>query len=659
MFLSCFFSAVFKVREYLQSYVFKYEQNVYILGQEEMYQEITDSLVDAQSSAEERPRTEAEGRLSELQKKRLLALDLLGQEEMFQEITDSLVDAQSSAEKWPGTEAEGRLSDLQKKSLLALHLHGQEEMLNQEITDLLSGDEEGVALQAIEFWSSICRKEIRYKGSMPGDSDTHSRCLIQKALPWLVPMLLKTLFKQDEDQDKKDDILNLAAAGGTCLGLVAKTVGDAVIPLVKPFVLENISKPDWRYLEAAKHAYGSYLEGVTVEKLSKIDDLDLEYLLTAMRDQNRHVKSTAARTLSRIFQLDPPPATVISPKHHNIIMAVLPEIVKESPGVLTPMIGVLRISMKKLWVTDDDETERFDRAKEALICLQVIFQKLGGTDETADSTIKAAAAEIMPVLLNIFDIKIPTVHEKAKLSTVREKAFLAVGAIAYTIGPAFEEYTKRFLRYLVAGFKDQRVCSVCLGLFGDICRALDYKVLPFSHGIMPRLVKLLSSVDVSVKPPVFSCFGDLALAIGSESERLVPYVVPLMEEAAKIVDEETVEYGNQLKRSIFEAYSGLLQGCRSSKAEIMEPHVPHLLKFIEALLRMLRGMDESVLKAAVVVLGDLADALGPNVKKFEKQVAFCREFLGECLKSEDKQLKETATWTLRMMDPVRVFSKCG
>ncbi|KAJ0829037.1 putative armadillo-like helical, importin beta family [Helianthus annuus] len=487
----------------------KYEQNVYIFGQEEMHQEITDSLVDAQSSAEERPRTEAEGRLSELQKKRLLVLHLLGQEEMFQEITDSLVDAQSSAEKWSGTEAEGRLSDLQKKRLLALHLHGQEEMLNQEITDLLPGDEEGVALQAIEFWSSICRKEIRYKGSMPGDSDTHSR-----------------------------------PAGGTCLGLVAKTVGDAVIPLVKPFVLENISKPDWRYLEAAKHAYGSYLEGVTVEKLSEIDDLDLEYLLTAMRDQNRHVKSTAARTLSRIFQLDPPPATVISPKHHNIIMAVLPEIVKESPGVLTPMIGVLRISMKKLWVTDDDETERFDRANDALICLQVIFQKLGSTDETADSTIKAAAAEIMPVLLNIFDIKSPTVHEKAKI--------------------------------FGSGFKDQRVCSVCLGVFGDICRALDYKVLPFSHDIMPRLVKLLSSVDVSVKPPVFSCFGDLALAIGSESERLVPYVVPLMEEAAKIVDEETVEYGNQLKQSIFEAYSGLLQGCRSSKAEIMEPHVPHL-----------------------------------------------------------------------------------
>lgn len=46
-------------------------------------------------------------------------------------------------------------------------------------------------------------------------------------------------------------------------------------------------------------------------------------------------------------------------------------------------------------------------------------------------------------------------------------------------------------------------------------------------------------------------------------------------------DEEVIDYGNQLRRSIFEAYSGILQGFKNSKVELMLPHAPHLLQFIE------------------------------------------------------------------------------
>lgn len=67
--------------------------------------------------------------------------------------------------------------------------------------------------------------------------------------------------------------------------------------------------------------------------------------------------------------------------------------------------------------------------------------------------------------------------------------------------------------------------------------------------------------------------------------------------------------------------------------------------------------EESVTKAAVEVLGDLADALGSKVKMLFKDRAFCTELLGECLQSDDEQLKETATWTQGMIG--RVFSVYG
>lgn len=61
-------------------------------------------------------------------------------------------------------------------------------------------------------------------------------------------------------------------------------------------------------------------------------------------------------------------------------------------------------------------------------------------------------------------------------------------------------------------------------------------------------------------------------------------------------------------------------------------------------------------KAAVAVMGDLADALGPNsnTKILFRDRAFYADFLGECLQSDDEQLKETATWTQGMIGRVMV-----
>ncbi|KAK1563201.1 hypothetical protein Q3G72_023962 [Acer saccharum] len=110
---------------------------------------------------------------------------------------------------------------------------------------------------------------------------------------------------------------------------------------------------------------------------------------------------------------------------------------------------------------------------------------------------------------------------------------------------------------------------------------------------------------------------------------------------------------NQLRRSIFEDYSGILQGFKNEKAEVMMPYAQHLLQFIELVFTD-RQRDESVTRAAVAVIGDLANALGPNTKILFKDCSFCAEFMGECLQSDDEQLKETTGWTLGMIGRVMV-----
>ncbi|CAA7392853.1 unnamed protein product [Spirodela intermedia] len=604
-------------------------------------------------------------------------------------------------------------------------------------SNAVKGDEEPVALQALEFWSSICDVEIDIQQECDSNESESPSAInhhfIEKALPMLVPMLLESLLKQDEDQNQDDGTWNLSMASGTCLQLAAKAVGDEVVPLVMPFVEANITKADWRSREAATFAFGSVLEGPSIETLSPLARAGLDFLLNAMGDRNVLVKDTTAWTVSRIFEFLHSPSSrfsVVSVVNLPRIMSVLLESINDSPtvaekvcgaihnlfqgieeanlesSILSPyytqtIVALLSAADRKdamgsrlrasayeainevvrcstlseisyvaqllrevkdrlawtfsLQVTSSEEKER-QTDVQALLCgvLQVIVQKLGASDETKPLILQSAD-EMMTLFLRVFACRSSTVHEEA---------MLAIGALAYATGPEFSRYMPEFYKYLEVGlqnFEEYQVCSVSIGVVSDISRAIDEQIDPFCDAIMSQLLKNLSDARLhrSVKPPIFSCFGDIALAIGKRFEKYLPFVLPMLQGAAELCssfdpkDEEMLCYGNQLRTCIFDAYSGILQGFKSSKPDLMTPHAAHILLFIEAVFRD-KNRDEGVTKSAVAVMGDIADALGPEVNTLLKDRTFHTEILGECFESGDDQLKETATWARGMLGRVLV-----
>lgn len=54
--------------------------------------------------------------------------------------------------------------------------------------------------------------------------------------------------------------------------------------------------------------------------------------------------------------------------------------------------------------------------------------------------------------------------------------------------------------------------------------------------------------------------------------------------------------------------------------------------------------DEVVMKTAIGLLGDLADTLGSNAGSLIQQSLSSKDFLNECLSSEDHMIKESAEW---------------
>lgn len=589
-------------------------------------------------------------------------------------------------------------------------------------------DEEPVALQAIEFWSTICDEETdileEYVGDTTGDSDIPCFYFIKQALPALVPLLLETLLKQEEDQDLDEGAWNIAMAGGTCLGLVARTTGDDIVPLVMPFIEENITKPDWRQREAATYAFGSILEGPSPDKLVPLVNHALPFMLSALvKDPSNHVKDTTAWTLGRMFEFlhssivgtpiinegnaqqiitvllqsmkdvpnvaekgcgalyflaqgyeDVGITSPITPFFQEIVQALLTvthredatesrlrtsayetlnEVVRcstdETAPLVLQLVSVIMMELHKCLEAQNLSSDEREKQSELIGllcgCLTVIIQKLGSSEPTKYVLLQYAD-QIMGLFIRVFACRNATAHEEA---------MLAIGALAYAIGPDFAKYLPEFYKFLeidLQNFEEYQVCAVTVGVVGDICRALEDKIFPYCDGIMTQLLKNLSSDNLhrSVKPPLFSCIGDIALAIGDNFEKYLMYAMKTLQIAAEMYahasgfDLEMTEYINSLRNGILEAYSGIFQGFKnSSKSQILIPYAPHILQFLDSIY-MEKDMDDVVMKTAIGVVGDLADTLGSNAGSLIQQSLSSTQFLNECLTSDDHLIKESAEW---------------
>eukprot|EP00878_Enallax_costatus_P011619 GHUV01012128.1.p1 GENE.GHUV01012128.1~~GHUV01012128.1.p1 ORF type:complete len:603 (+),score=213.52 GHUV01012128.1:279-2087(+) len=258
----------------------------------------------------------------------------------------------------------------------------------------INEDAEEVALQAVEFWSTLCDIELDLEDDDdPSEAVNHH--FITAATPHLVPVLLKQLTKQEEDQELDESSWNIAMAAGTCLGLMARTAQEAIVPLVMPFVQENISKcagpADWRCREAATFAFGSILEGPSQSSLADTVRQAMGFLLQAMKDPNPYVRDTTAWTIGRVFEF----------QHDASNTEVPPLITQET---LPQVVQVLLASLQ-------DEVHIAIRVCDAIGRLAEGF--MGASDNT--SLLSGFFKEIITVLLSTAQRQDPSQMDSTRL----------------------------------------------------------------------------------------------------------------------------------------------------------------------------------------------------------------------------------------------------
>lgn len=176
-----------------------------------------------------------------------------------------------------------------------------------------------------------------------------------------------------------------------------------------------------------------------------------------------------------------------------------------------------------------------------------------------------------------------------------------------------QKYVSALVPFLLIGLKDYQayqVCTVIVGLIGDICRAIESEISGYCNEIMNALVMLLQDnyLHRDVKPPVFSCFGDIAMAISGSFEPFLKMSLFMLSSASTITvpddDEELVEYLQSLREGILEAYTGIIQGLKDGgRIQLIQgTDVENMIGLLEKIASDSYKEDE-VLNKAVGLLG--------------------------------------------------------
>ena len=420
-------------------------------------------------------------------------------------------------------------------------------------------DSDLVGQKAIEFWCTICETEADLVDMLSEQSELPPGLtflnIAEQAAGELVPLLLETMTKQQEDAD--EDTWDISMASATCLEALSKAVHDNIVDLVVPFVSSNVMSDQWRLKEASILAFGCIMEGSSEDKLTPIVASALPLLLECMRNDSMRVRDSATYTVGRVCEHhtgaisdDLIPALFESLAatlednfaqvavqgctaiHH--LGAACSNAADDDTNVLSAFLGPMLEKLLAVTTRDDwDELNLRSTAYEAINMLvensavdmqetvaMLLNEGLSRLEHTfvmqTDAAERMGLQSKLSGLVGICIQKLPAeaidepTADRVMTLTMQvftspgavahEEAFMAVGHLANKLEGNFQKYVAHFMPALMTGLKsveEYEVCTCAVGVVGDLCRAVQHEMAAYCDDIVHNLLVLLQSQSLN------------------------------------------------------------------------------------------------------------------------------------------------------------------
>lgn len=495
------------------------------------------------------------------------------------------------------------------------------------------------------------------------------------AINEVYPTLLTLLTRQNEDPE--DDDWSVAMAAGACIQLFAQNTGNYIIETTFTFVSSNIGSQNWREREAAVMAFGSILDGPEVEQLKTPIITALPAILQLMGDESLHVRETVAWCLGRIADLAVSVISIeehlpgflqvlISglQDHHNVatsccwtFMNLAEQLCTNGPEAETTVLSPYMNAIIPLFIQLANNTETENTAREAAFealsafvttsaqdgvpmihqiaqeILTKLEQTIGELQQQLSSENRINLEELQISMLallsniirrlgndvvqasdNLMEMFLKLLDTIEPNALIEEDIFLAISAVASTIGPNFIKYMESFLPFLTKALTnvESPTATVAVGLVADLAFSLGEAIVPYLEGLMGLLGGALSNEHAKqeMKPAIISCFGNLATTLGPHFQQYIPAVIQVCRMASAFGpqdnSEEAIEYIFSVKEAILECYSGIV-GELLNQPEVLEPLVGEIFTFLHDMSSDIdMSSIESIASSIVGLLGDIA-----------------------------------------------------
>eukprot|EP00732_Lithocolla_globosa_P000588 Lithocolla_globosa_v1_NODE_202_length_5196_cov_7.727290.p1 type:complete len:857 gc:universal NODE_202_length_5196_cov_7.727290:2583-5153(+) len=591
-----------------------------------------------------------------------------------------------------------------------------EQALYALTVEAIRSKHEGVALQAIEFWSTVCEEEIELATQLVDGAVNFY--FANSGVRHVIPVLLSKLPKEGNHSGSGDWSISMAAFN--CICSMAKCIGDDIMPYALPFVQKFIHHPDWSNREAAITCFGAIMIGPTNDTLSLVVSQALPVIMDAMKDKHSLVKESAAWTLGRIADVMGS-FFVEQDQLQNLISLLLTGMSEEAPiaancawvilnfseyvgeneedaSYLIPYFEAICNSLLQCSERGDGqqvnlrtccyealsnliEYAPFDVLEDVEKISHVIFLRLEksiliGIEQQEDlqanlcRCLQACIRKINFCTSSFTDSMIPLLFRlisSPRSEGIREDLLMAV---MDTIGEDFGRYLESFMPLLSSALQNheqQFVCAVAIGIVGQLCNTLGNSVEPYCHTFFTIFFHNLqqSALSQKIKPLILSSFGDIAQAIGSNFEQFFDPCMRILYQASQVrvapdsySNFKVIDYVNSLREGILEGYTGIVQGFGS-----VEKLFPYFETMFDLVFHVSRDTDrwESVTRLAVGLLGDITNVAGEKYSPLllkPSTMEWIVPFLEECQASVHQATYETANWTSSILSQfVHVWQK--
>lgn len=472
----------------------------------------------------------------------------------------------------------------------------------------IRNDSEPVAMQAIEFWSTVAEEEVHIHYELETSRETgkpperETKNFVVHALPYLSGPIFDSLKKQ-EDDPLEDASWNIATAAGACVELLAQAAPETILDIVKPFVESNIQdQANWRSREAAILAFGSVLEGPPPENVKTLVRGAIKVLIdTLLSDPNPAVRDTTAWTIARVISVDRDTALSHLPQLVESIRNTLGN--AEHPQFAAHLCLAIHNLAECFLPESVNATGPLTEHAETLV--QVLIQ-VADRGDASESGLRISAYEsISSILRCVSEDGIPFVN---------------------TCLPMLLDKLQKTMAALPRALNDEDVQNaveqqglLCGALTTATHRLSKEHVLPYADTMMEAyLAAFASNGSTASLEDAFLAIGAVADAVGSYFSRYMPHFMPILQQSL----------GNVQHHQMCGVAVGVAgEVCRSLGKDL----IPYSEKLVYLLLDALRSptLDRGVKPTIITCFGEIAMSVKGHFEVFLKQVMECMKLAAE------------------------------